>query len=284
MLVPEEQRATANAMNLANSAAGGLVGPAVGGALVAWTSFGTALVVDAASFAVSALFVLASRIPSPQRGAGTPGGLQLRDAVNTVWRSHSVRSLTGLGMTLNLATAPLGVLLVALTVDEFGGGGGTLGMLQALSAAGLLAGSVVAAALTKLRLALFVSLLAVGACVAAVGAADAASFAAVAMLGVGIGVAVANTSLITTFQRLVVPEQQGRVFGLVGGLSQALRPAGLALAAPLIALVGVRGAYVVCGAGLILGTVGWARGAGLLSAAEIADEPDAATPALIRNG
>jgi MFS family permease len=264
MLVREEDRVHANAMNLANSAAGGLIGPAVGGVLIASTSFGTALIIDALTFAVSAALILASHIPSPRRAHAVGEGLRIREGAATVWKDRNVRALTGLGMTLNLATAPLGVLLVALTVDHLGGGARTLGALQAVLAIGLLGGSLVVGMLARRRHALLVAFLAVGACVVTIGLGDGVVIAGAALLGVGAGVAIANTTLVTRFQLLVPPEQQGRAFGVIGGASQLLRPVGLALTAPLVAAFGVRGSYVACGAVLVLATLAWAPAAGLM--------------------
>src|SRR4051812_38727077 len=56
-LIPPEDRPAANGMNMANSAVGGLIGPLVGGALIGAFSVGTVLLINALTFAWSALFV-----------------------------------------------------------------------------------------------------------------------------------------------------------------------------------------------------------------------------------
>jgi MFS family permease len=185
------------------------------------------------------------------------------EGARTVWRDRRLRALTGLGMTLNLSTAPLGVLLVALTIDQLGGGGGTLGVLQALLAAGMFAGSIAAGVLARRHRSLMLALVGAGACVVWIGASGVTALAGAGMVGLGLAMAVANTGLITTYQRLVPADQQGRVFGIVGAAIQALRPIGLAVAAPLIAGVGITGSYVACGVVLVVATVVWAPAAGL---------------------
>jgi hypothetical protein len=60
----------------------------------------------------------------------------------------------------------------------------------------------------------------------------------------------------------VPSEVQGRVFGVLGSLSEGLRPAGLALGAPLLAVAGVSGAFAVIGAAVVLATLAFARGVG----------------------
>ena len=72
---------------------------------------------------------------------------------------------------------------------------------------------------------------------------------------VGAGVAVANSFFPERFQALVPEDQQGRVFGVVGGMANGLRPLGLAIAGPLTATVGAAGGYVICGLGILTATI-----------------------------
>ena len=88
------------------------------------------------------------------------------------------------------------------------------------------------------------------------------------VLNSGVAIAVANAEAMTRVQRSVPGDVQGRVFGVLGSLSEGLRPAGLALGAPVLTVAGVSGAFVVIGAGVVLATAGLAR--------EIAPTPEPA--------
>ena len=57
-----------------------------------------------------------------------------------------------------------------------------------------------------------------------------------------------------------MPNQaQGRVFGALGAMSEALRPLGLVLAAPLLAFAGVPGSFLAVGAGIVVTTLIFGR-------------------------
>ncbi|HEX9259136.1 MAG TPA: MFS transporter [Acidimicrobiales bacterium] len=252
-LVSDEDLASANGLNLANSAAGGLAGPIVGGLLLAWMGVGTVLVLNALTFAWSAAFVLSVRLAAPS-GAATAESTAGRE----LFRDHELLRLCLLAAVLNMVVAPVPLLIVTLAVRELAVGAGTYGLLQAMISGGLLVGALAAGALVERRGALRNAMVVVAACLGALSLVPLAG-AFVALAVGGVAIAVANTSLITTFQRAVPPELLGRAFGTLGALSEGLRPAGLLLAGPLLAGVGARGAFAVVGSGVLAATLTWAR-------------------------
>jgi hypothetical protein len=161
-----------------------------------------------------------------------------------------------LATTLNMVVAPVPMLIAALAVDRLDAGPTTFGVLQMLLSAGLLVGSIAAGVLARGRLAL--PFHALGFCLAVVGVLPFLG-AVVALVIGGIAIAVANTEAMTRFQRSVPAELQGRVFGLLGSSIEGLRPAGLALGAPLLAIAGVSGAFAAIGMGVVLATAVLAR-------------------------
>jgi MFS family permease len=74
-----------------------------------------------------------------------------------------------------------------------------------------------------------------------------------------------NVAVLTLFQRSVDPEMKGRFFALVEVLSFALFPISLAAAGVLADRIGVPWCYAVCGIGILLLTVRFARIPGLSS-------------------
>lgn len=70
-----------------------------------------------------------------------------------------------------------------------------------------------------------------------------------AMFLMGVMSSMTNGPIMATFQAVVAPEMQGRVFTLVGSLSALMSPVGLAIAGPLADSVGVR--TLMVGAGII---------------------------------
>jgi hypothetical protein len=154
------------------------------------------------------------------------------------------------------------LFLVALARYELAAGPGSLAWLQASVSAGLLLGSLAAPLLCRGPLPL--PMVVLGSALAAVGVLPLAGVA-VALVLAGVAVAVANTMMMTTFQRRIPPAIQGRAFGLIGSLAEGLRPAGLALAGPLLAVAGVGASLVVCGAGVAVAALAWGRDVGLVS-------------------
>ena len=102
----------------------GVLGPAVGGALVVAGSPGVALAVDAASFLVCASLLAAIRVPARVEGAGRPNFVrELREG----WREFTSRTwlwstvlLFGIG---NLAFAVWPVLGPVISEERLGGAG-----------------------------------------------------------------------------------------------------------------------------------------------------------------
>lgn len=273
MLVDEEQRMSANSLLGGVVAVAGIAGPAIGGLLVGAWGTSAALMADAATFAVSFLFVVVSRIPDPEHvvsgAAGDDGGWSA--GLQLLRSDRSIRDLVMVAAGLNLAIAPIGVLIVSLAAGPLQLGGQGFGLLEASIPLGIVVGFGVAPKIGKGRRAALVALLATGVAIAVSGAWALAVWAAVAFLVAGVGVGVTNTVLPARFQARVEPSVQGRVFAVVGALSNAGRPLGLLAAAPLVALVGVRGALAVCGVGLAAVAVAGRHGLAWATAAEPAE-------------
>lgn len=259
-LIEPEQRPAANGLNMANSAVGGLVGPLVGGLLLARFSIGTVLFINAATFAWSAAWVARARVPRLAGAGARRGGDHAertgRAAFVEVIRDRQVRRLVGLASVLNMVAAPVPLLIVALAVDRFHTGSTAFGVLEIMVSAGILAGALLAARFAAWPVVRPLVMVAV--CLGVAGSLPYLGSAAAFVLG-GFAIAIANTGVITMFQSAVPAEVQGRVFGVAGALGEGLRPLGLALGAPLLALVGVQGAFAVVGVGMLLATIAWAR-------------------------
>ncbi|CAB4878530.1 unannotated protein [freshwater metagenome] len=250
-LIESEHRAAANGLNMANSAVGGLIGPLLGGLMISVFDVGNVMLVNAATFAWSAAFIVCARIPRP--AGATPQARErhsTRGAIASVVREPQLRRLVGLASVLNMVAAPVPLLIVALAVDRFHVGPGAYGALEITVSAGVLVGALLAGKFAKGAISL--PMLLIGGCLASAGLLPIVGTGVAFLIG-GVAIAIANTSLLTTLQGVVAPEVQGRVFGVVGALGEGLRPVGLALGAPLLAIVGVSWAFIVVG-GLVIVT------------------------------
>jgi len=278
LLVPSAQRARANSMLGVSGALAGIAGPALGGVMIGVAGMAAAFWLDAATFLVSFALVVASTIPMPARTASGDDDGSFAVGWRVLRSNRGVRDLVVVAAGLNLCVAPVSVLIVGLAADRLHLGGQGFGLLSAAIPVGIVAGFVAAPKVAGRQRAALVALLGVGVAIALSGAAPWAWWAGVAFVLAGVGIGVANTILPTRFQEAVEPSVQGRVFSVVGALGQAGRPIGLLLAAPMIAGVGIGGGLAMCGVALAAVAVAGRRGLVAAGAPQPATSPPATSP------
>ncbi|MGW1028094.1 MFS transporter [Streptomyces sp. NPDC002577] len=232
--VPEKERHAANSALGVVKSGTQLGGPALAGLLIWAAGPGWAFVLDAASFAVSAALLAAIRVrhvPVPRR--------RLREDLVEGWREVRSRdwywtSLVG-HAAWNGAAAVLMTLGPALAVDELGGEGVWVAILQA-GAIGLLLGSLLAGRARPRRPVLVANLgLATYALPLALLAAEAPAPAVIGAYGVAqAGLGFLNPVWQTSVQAAIPPGVLARVTSYDWLLSLGAMPLGYVLA-PLAA-------------------------------------------------
>jgi MFS family permease len=262
-LVPASQLTQANSLDhLVRPIALRLLGPAIGGWIIAAFGVGWAFLIDAASFAVSiaCLLCLQRLVPGGRR-------VQAGDDQPSVWTEiregfDYVRSRVWLWGTFGAATlaylvflGPAEVLLPHLIKNELGGSASDLGAVFAMGGLGALTASVVMAQrgmprqnMTFIYLMWTVSTL-------MVTGYGLANFTWQVMLACFAFNAFETAGLIvwtTTKQALVPGHLLGRVSSLDWLISTALMPVSYALAGPIAGLLGTRTTLVCAG---VLGSV-----------------------------
>jgi DHA3 family tetracycline resistance protein-like MFS transporter len=249
-VVPADRLAQANALTSVSLKTSVILGPALGGFLVAIAGTGWALGVDAATFLASMATLV--RIREPELIARGPRQSMLREALDGV---AAVRERAWIGAILVMATVQLMVAVAPAIVfqpfiaRERLGGDGAYGALLVAFAAGGLLGAVVGGRANPRRPGLWglvgvlpyaVSLiaLALSHSVVLVGA---LSFAA------GVGFEPFQIWWSSALQREIPPELLARVVSLDWLVSLGLMPLGLVLAGPAAHLFG-RTTVLVTGA------------------------------------
>jgi MFS family permease len=239
---------------------GETLGPLVAALLLPVLGVRGVLLVDAASFLVSAaLLGFLPGLRGPGRGSG-PRPSFLADAAGGLryLRGQAVVRAVALGYFAVVACTGIDdVALVFLATGTFGAGGTAVGLLLAAVGIGLLAGYALLAR-TGGRLPMNGLLLA-GFAVSSAGNlltglawAVAAAFAVQAVRGLGI--AAMDVAATTLVQRTVPADLQGRVFGsLYGGIGVAAALAYL-LGGLLLDRTSPRVAFVAAGAAGLLAT------------------------------
>jgi DHA3 family macrolide efflux protein-like MFS transporter len=251
-LVAREHITVANSINQTTFSLGGLLGPALGGLLVATTGSVQVIAIDAFTFAFSGLCILLSRVPSPVRGdlhersfARDIGeGLRFLRSQPLLW---GMLLLFGV---LNFLAAPMTVLLPGIAKDVLKTNAAGFGLLEAMLPLGFIIGGLITGVLKTRNIGLFIvwPLVLVGVVFTGVGLSRALPITAAVLVAGGVLLAVCNIFISVVFQTRIPPEIQGRAFGAMGSLTQGLRPLGLAAVAPLVGLTGgAAGVYILCG-------------------------------------
>jgi predicted MFS family arabinose efflux permease len=307
-LLDGERLTAGNALSTAAVQAGSLLGPALGGALVAVTHTSTAAFgVDAASFALSALSLAliprgaasgsvtaGSAEPEEVRGAEpeAAGGAEALGAepgvaggvLTLLRKSRLVQVLLVVLIAANLANGGMdGVALPALAHARFGAAG--YGVLLACFAAGALAGTLAAARTGSLRAPAMLA--------SAVFLIEAVTISLTPYLGGEVGAAAAlfasgacnglgNVIFLTVLQKWVSPGRLGRVMGVMMLCAFGTYPLSAAIAGVLVGHLGPALFFPIAGglvAAAILGglTQREFREFGAVQAVQAASEPKAAS-------
>jgi DHA3 family tetracycline resistance protein-like MFS transporter len=256
-IVPPDQLVQANSLDqFVRPVAFRLLGPAIGGVMVATWGPGRAFLFDAVTFALSAVCILLMRArPRPTQDAGR----SIRAEI--VAGFGFVRSQTWLWGTLTAAAlaqlcfaGPLQVLVPVVVRNNIGGGAGAYGLILAVGGIGSILASLAIGqqGLPKREVTFMYLNWAVGTFVIAYYAISVDVWQAMlASLAIG---ATFTTGLIvwgTLMHRLVPAELMGRVSSLDWLVSISLTPLSFALAGPLALTFGTEA--TLAGAGCLGG-------------------------------
>lgn len=210
---------------------GWIAGPAAGGLLTGWFGVRTAVLADAATFAVLAgacALLTVRRRPDPAAAANDrSGGLRLLLA-------DRVLAVAVLGAAVSVGAAVVDNVAAPFRfIGQLGATDGQYGLYLTLWGVGALAGSqVLPHVRTSHRGAVAVACLAMGAGIAGIGVAPGllVAYAAAVVGGVGNGMLnVAQSALVTA---RTPPERHGRLFATVGAVTWTAIGGGTAAAAP----------------------------------------------------
>jgi MFS family permease len=276
-LVDGEQLAAGNAISSAAVQVGSLIGPAIGGALVAATGASTAaFAIDAASFAISAasLALIPGRKAPVSEPKGRPEAPRRRASgkkeraseekereseIRSVFlQSRALQVALVVVIAANLAGGGMGeVALPSLAHAKYGAAG--YGALLACIAAGAVAGTLAAARTGGLRTpAVFASgvflLEATAMCLVPYLGGEAG--AAVALLVMGACNGLGNTVFLTVAQRQVPSAVLGRVMGVIMLCAFGSFPLSVAITGVLVRHIGPTPFFPIAGGLLAIAILG----------------------------
>jgi MFS family permease len=269
-LVDREQLVEGNSKLQASASAARVGGPGLGGLLVQLVGAPRALLLDAASYVISAASLLAIRNQEPDPPADRDGepraGLrrEITEGLAVTYRNPVLRSMAGLAATYNLFEGAVLALLVLYATRELGLAAGLIGLVVSAGSLGALAGAALTGRLERrlgvgpaLILAVVVECAALLLVPVAAGPpAVAAGLLGLGFLGNGFGVGLSSV-LAVSLRQVVTPDRLlGRMNASYRFLTYGAIPLGALLGGALGELLGLRAAVAVGAAGSLL-TVPW---------------------------
>jgi MFS family permease len=269
LLVPAALLVRANAARRVGSAGSGIVGPGLGGALVQLLSAPGAILADVLSFGISAVTLLAVRMPEVPRprGDGTSLRRELTEGLRIVLANPLLRSLTGVTATYTLFDSMLFGVYILFMNRTLHFSAATIGVVFSLAAVLGLAGALLAPGMTRrigIGRALVVGIaILVGGEVLIAGARGpvvvAATVLVVAEGAVELGAALFGINAGSIQQAITPDALRGRVGAASDLLSYGIEPLGLVLGGALGGVIGLRETVVVSVIGTALSLLWFIR-------------------------
>ncbi|MFI9005975.1 MFS transporter [Actinosynnema sp. NPDC053489] len=244
-VVAKDLLPAANALLGAGAKVAAVLGPAVGGAVVAVSDANYAFLVDGLCFALCALCVSAVRTlprePEEATAAAAASGdslwARIKEGLRYAWDDPRIRTVLVVDMAVTFCYAgPFTVGFADLARNEVQGGSTTMGLLNGALAAGAMLGTLVGGAIgARPRVGLLVAALAgwlaVG--MAALGVVDQAVVAVGTVLAMGFGIGFQGVFGLSWIQRNIKGSVLSRVISVDMVLGYAVAPLSLVLCGAL---------------------------------------------------
>lgn len=251
-LVEEHQLVPANALRNLSNQLSGVIGPALGGTLVALGGAGFALGVDALSFALGALglFLMRPRARPARSASSLPLWREFLEGFRLILASTWLWLTIALFALVNVFFGGLNVVVLPLYAREVLGGGQTLGWLYAAQAAGAVLAALVLGRVGRVRrrgVVAYAAVVGQGLAVVLLALVGSLPLAVLASLVGGACLTVFGVVWEATLQERVPTEALGRVASVDMLGSIALLPLGFVLVGRAVEALGVTASALGCG-------------------------------------
>jgi MFS family permease len=264
MVERREDLANAIALNSSMVNAARLLGPSIGGVVIAAFGEGWCFMIDAISYLAVIASLLAMSLPARVSLPTKDSNIfqQLREGWVYAVNFAPIRNVLLLLALVSLVGMPYTVLMPIFANQTLHGGPNTLGLLMAASGVGALIGAMfLAARRTVLGLGKFIPIMAAtfGAGLVAVSFTRVVWLALVLMVATGLGFMVQMAVSNTVLQTIVDEDKRGRVMSFYTMAFMGTAPFGSLLAGSVAERIGVPYTLMFGGIGCIVGALWFAR-------------------------
>jgi MFS family permease len=232
-----------------------LVGPAIGGILIAAVGEGWCFLLDAMSYIAVIGALLAMRVQPHVSKPGRAQPLQeLKEGLSYAFGSAPITAILGLMAWLSLVGMPYGVLMPVIAAKTLHGGPNTMGFLMAASGLGALGGALTLAARKSIRgmgkaIPLCVGFFGVGLIGFSQSTLLPLSMAVLFVMGFAMMTQMASCN--TILQTIVEDDKRGRVMSFYTMSFMGLAPFGSLWAGALANRIGAPSTLLISGVGCI---------------------------------
>lgn len=266
LMVPRQHLARVSGLNQTLNGALNIIAPPLGAFLMTVLPIYQIIAIDVltAGFAIIPLFFIFVPQPKVEPGAKQNALMtDVKEGFQYIRRWPGLVWLCIFAMLINFFASPAMRLLPILVTEYFQGTVMQLGWLNAAWGGGLLFGGILLGVWGGFKRRIYTALfgilgMGVGILVVGVTPQNAFFLAVLALLVGAVMSALCNGSLFAVMQATIEPAMQGRVFTIVGALSSAMMPLGMAGAGPLADILGVNMLFIIAGfAMLVMGGLGF---------------------------
>lgn len=257
LMVPDKHLSRIAGINQAMQGVLGIIAPPLGAFLMSILPLHNVLTIDVVTALMAIIPLLFVHIPQPEKkleGVVSPRQvfLDVREGFRYISAFPGMLILLGMATLINMFFNPAFSLMPLMITREFGGQAMQLGIINSFFGVGIILGGLGLGAWGGFKRKLHTSMtgligMAVGVIIIALAPSNLFPVAIAGMALTGIMNPIANGPLFALLQSRISPEMQGRVFTMVGSLAGAASPIGLALAAPISDLLGIRFWFYIAG-------------------------------------
>jgi DHA3 family macrolide efflux protein-like MFS transporter len=245
LLVPRESLTRANSLNQLSRNLSGILGPALGGILVALLGSGWVMILDGITFGLSGLAILFIRgvevIVSETKlrqhfFADLWEGLVFIKNQSVIFWNMILFSL------INFFIAPIAILIPVMVKEVLRMGPEGFGFLTSAISVGMFLGTLflgIKGDVKRKGPVIILSIIFGGICLALFGVSTSFSLSMLLLGLAGLTFSLVNVLIIVVFQTGIPHDKQGRIFGSLNTVVWGLRPISLALAGVLAVWVDV---------------------------------------------
>ncbi|RYG71231.1 MFS transporter [bacterium] len=255
MIENKEDLSNAIALNSSMFNMARLVGPAVGGVIIAAVGEGWCFLIDAVSYIGVIGCLLAMKVPKyvPKISKKNPF-MEAKEGFHYAFGFAPIRSLIVLMGAMSLMGMPYAVLMPVVATKTLHGGPNTLGFLMAATGCGALAGALVLAARSSIRgltRVIPMCTLSFGALLLIFSHVTVEWLAIPLLFGMGFAMMTQNAASNTLLQTIVDSDMRGRVMSLYTMAFMGLAPFGSLWAGDLAQRIGAPNTLVVSAVGCL---------------------------------